>query len=157
MLCGNCKKNQATKTYEQVKKGRSETEYYCLDCYQKLFVQADGTDGNTPSACPYCGTTVAEFKKRNLVGCAYCYTALKHAVYPVVKKMQGGQAHTGKHPFGGTGVEKRLAELRSLAQKSRAEGNKLAAREYEEQYLLLERNGKEDYVWRKHPDLSKRL
>ena len=156
MLCGNCKKNQATKTYEQIKKGRSEIEYYCLDCYQKLFMNAEEADGSMPSACPYCGTTATEFRKRNLVGCAYCYQVLKGIIYPVVSKMQGGQRHTGKKPQGGTGIEKRLNELQLLAEKNRENGNKTAAKEYEAQYLRLKQNGEEEYVWRKHPDSLKR-
>ena len=55
MLCGNCKKNQATKTYEWIKKERVEISYYCLECYQKLVVNADEADGVTPYAFVHLG------------------------------------------------------------------------------------------------------
>ena len=94
MLCGKCKKNQATKTYEQIKKGKKEVAYYCLACYHETFLCAEEEQTSQIfSACPYCGTTVSEFKKRNLVGCARCYTMLSGAVLPVVVKMQGGKIH----------------------------------------------------------------
>jgi protein-arginine kinase activator protein McsA len=89
MLCKYCKKNQATKTYEQIKNGNRDVTYYCLDCYQKIFldVELDGASARTD--CPYCGTTVAELKKRNLVGCAKCYEVLASQLLPVITKMQG--------------------------------------------------------------------
>ena len=59
MLCGKCKKNQATKTYETLKNGKKQTEYFCLECYHKGFVYVE--EGEALSACPYCGTTVAQF------------------------------------------------------------------------------------------------
>ena len=59
MLCGNCKKNQATKTYEQIKKGKKTVDYYCMDCYARLFISADENVGGL-TVCPYCGTTAEE-------------------------------------------------------------------------------------------------
>ena len=157
MLCGYCRKNQATKTYEQIKKGKKTVEYYCLDCYHRLSVTTDETDLAT--VCPYCGTTAEEVKKRNLVGCAYCYTTLKGTLFPVIAKMQGGAAHAGKTPLGGETERKnrRRYELQTVAEKLRAEGNAEDAKECERRLRELD-NGiaEEDFVWRKRPDLYKR-
>ena len=87
MLCGICRKNQATKTYEQIKNGKVAVEYYCLDCYHRQFISADNKAD--ASVCPACGTTVEEVKKRNLVGCAYCYKAFQNALVPVISKLAG--------------------------------------------------------------------
>ena len=76
MLCCHCKKNQATKTYEKVTDGKSQTEYYCLDC----------------------GTSEEDFRTRGLVGCAQCYQSLARTVIPVVIRMQGNEIHCGKKP-----------------------------------------------------------
>lgn len=157
MLCVNCKKNQATKTYEQIKTGKRETAYYCLDCYHKLFLSADEKDGEKLSACPHCGLTVSEFKKRNLVGCAYCYRALNHAIEPVTVKFQGVEMHKGKSPFeNGESVERLEYELRTVINKCTAEGNFKRAKECEERLLKLQNGDKEDYVWQLLP-LSKHL
>ena len=47
MLCCHCKKNQATKTYDRITDGKKQTEYYCLDCYHRLFIsiEADAAEG----------------------------------------------------------------------------------------------------------------
>lgn len=147
MLCGNCRKNQATKTYEQIKKGKRETAYYCLDCYHKLFLNAE-TDGKTPVACPYCGTAVSEFKRRKIVGCANCYETLQNAILPVVVKMQGGEIHKGRKPFEYQveRLEKRLGELRTLAKKCREKRDYDGARMYEEEMLRLQSGEVNTYV-----------
>lgn len=150
MLCGKCRKNQATKTYEQIKKGKREISYYCLDCYHQYFLSVDETlGGETLSACPYCGTTVTEFRKRNLVGCANCYTSLQHAVFPVVAKMQGEQLHKGKCPYSTDAerAEKRRLELESMAEKYYSENDYKAAGKYEEQISRLIEGYEEVYSW----------
>ncbi|MBQ8685716.1 MAG: hypothetical protein IJ514_06075 [Clostridia bacterium] len=157
MLCGNCKKNQATKTYEQIKKGKKTVDYYCMDCYARLFIAADETS-ETASVCPYCGTTAEEVKKRNLVGCANCYKTLKGVLFPVVTKMQGGEAHKGKSPLGGESerIARRCYELKTIADKLFSEGDYDGARLYLQRLTALE-NGmtEEGFVWRSQA-LSKR-
>lgn len=160
MLCQHCKKNQATKTYEQTKKGKREVAYFCLECYHKIFLCADGEDEGTPrTVCPYCGTTATEFKKRNLVGCANCYTTLASYVYPVIMKMQGEEVHKGEKPFKkdeSEQSEKRLYELKTLSKKYKDEQDYESARAYEERLVRLENGLEEDYVWRNRLLLSKR-
>lgn len=153
MLCGNCKKNQATKTYEQIKKGKASVEYYCMDCYAHLFLSADGTEA---SVCPYCGTTAEEVKKRNLVGCAKCYLTLEKILYPIVTKFQGKKAHEGKKPIGGENERKqrRLRELEIIADKLLEEGDYKGAKICGEKASKIESG--EDFVWPSQ-SLSKQL
>ena len=100
MRCLYCNKNEATKTYEQVKKDKKSTEYYCLDCYHRLFLSAEETGvENSLSACPYCGTALSEYETTKLVGCAYCYRTMQTGLTPSIVKMQGGvSGHRGKMP-----------------------------------------------------------
>ena len=104
MLCCHCKKNQATKTYDRITDGKKQTEYYCLDCYHRLFISieadaAEGKGGDRQIAmCPYCGTSEEDFRARGLVGCAQCYQSLSKAVIPVVIRLQGTETHCGKKP-----------------------------------------------------------
>lgn len=156
MLCGQCKKNQAVKAYEQIKKGKKEVGYYCLDCYHKLFLFVE-EQTDRQSACPYCNTLVSEIKRRNLAGCAYCYQALTATLTPIAIKMQGGQAHKGKTPYQTQQEirERRCYELKVLAKKCYEENDFEGAREYERQIVLLKTGEEEDFVWRNR-DLSKR-
>ena len=158
MLCGNCKKNQATKTYEQIKKAKREVFYYCLDCYHKLFLDIDESScGEKRTACPYCGTAVTDLKKRNLVGCAKCYEMMQSYLVPVITKLQGSQVHTGKAPYETKReiIERRQKELKSLSQKYKTEKDYESARAYDERFIQLENGLEEDYVWRNRLNLSK--
>ena len=140
-----------------MKTGKRETAYYCLECYHKLFLSVDEKDEVKAFSCPHCGLTVAEFKKRNLVGCAYCYRTLNHAVLPVTVKFQGEEMHKGKSPFQDGESEERLEyELKTLINKCTAEGNFQRAKACEERLLKLQNGDGEDYVWQLLP-LSKRL
>ena len=157
MLCGHCGKNQATKSYELMKRGKKEVRYYCLDCYHKIFLSLDNEEGELLE-CPYCGATFAEIKRRNLVGCAHCYTAMKQALLPAIEKMQGvAQRHVGKSPYDSDEEKtaKRVAELDKLAEKYNDEKDYESARECEEISARLDKGFKEEYVWRNRPHSSK--
>ena len=100
MLCCLCKKGQATYVYQKKIDGVSRSEYYCSECYHRLFVLEKkpvekNYDGNS---CPYCGTTVDDFIKTQLVGCEMCYKTLAKVVIPAIMKMQGIGEHIGKKP-----------------------------------------------------------
>lgn len=155
MLCEHCKKNQATKSYEQIKNERSEIRYYCLDCYYRLFIAPENPLKTTKQACSYCGTTVEELKKRNLVGCAKCYSELASTLMPVIVKVQKNDLHTGTAPDGDQAerVARRCDELKMIVEKLNTEKDFAGARAYTERLILLQEgtDKEEDFVWRKHP------
>ena len=157
MLCANCKKNQATKSYESVKKGTPTTEYFCLDCYDKLF-RAPKQQAENGATCPYCGMTAETLKKRQLVGCAKCYQTLGTVTDAMVKKMQGEQWHDGKRPVGGQSesVARRCGELKLLIEKFNAEKNYALSRTYTEHLMRLQTGMEEEYVWQKRLNSSKK-
>ena len=101
-LCCYCEKRTATKSYEEMRSGKPQTNYYCLRCFERLFLAQDESffDGlnakPTQTVCPDCGWSAKEFYKTGLVGCANCYRFLKKEIYPSVLKMQGDRAHCGK-------------------------------------------------------------
>lgn len=177
MACGYCGKNQAVKTYEEIKDGKKRTEYYCLDCYRRLFLYTDGAEGESSlSACPYCETTIAEIRRTKIVGCANCYKMLGDTLLPSIVKMQGVKAHNGKTPLetvdlGGflfeedrqkaierVRMEKRCNELEVIIAKLKAENNYEDARGYADKLSLLraEESIEEEFVWRTRRNLSKR-
>ncbi len=182
MACGHCGKNQAVKTYEEIKNGKKQVEYYCLDCYHRLFLYADETEGDfSLSACPYCGMTLAEVKKGKLVGCANCYKMMSVGTLPMIKKMQGEKAHRGKTPplegydvnVGGAQAtadgfraqavalarfERQCNELEVIIAKLKAENNYEDAKGYADKLSSMRSKSsiEEEFVWRTRPNSSKR-
>ena len=100
MRCFYCNQNEATKSYEKLKNGERKREYYCLTCYERLFLCQEDIEGETSaSSCPYCGTTLKEFRTRKIVGCPYCYQTMAAVILPSILKMQGDACgHRGKKP-----------------------------------------------------------
>ena len=147
MLCAKCKKNQATKTYELIKNGKQERVYYCLECYHNDFVFVETE--TALSACPYCGTTATQFKRTSLVGCAQCYTALAHVVFPVVSKMQGGEKHRGKRAYETEEerIELRRKELDIMANKYYLANDDKGAAVYEEKIDALRTLKDGEVIW----------
>ena len=124
MLCCVCKKNQADKICEMNSDGKTVREYYCADCYRRLFESAKrqsgtGADGGgnkrkrednknsgaenkaaqkQKARCPFCGTTVTDYESTRLFGCPECYRYLFGYVEDEVVVMQGDEPHAGKNP-----------------------------------------------------------
>lgn len=183
MQCCYCKQNQATKTYEEIKGGKKSIEYYCMDCYHRLFLYAEEAEGDASlSACPYCGMTVSEFQATKLVGCAFCYRTMSGATLPVVTKMQGERSHRGKTPpllesdeksleegksmrnaaFTSQAVararfERQCNELEIIIKKLKDEGNYADAKGYADKLSAMKSRSaiEEEFVWRARRNLSK--
>ncbi len=177
-MCQCCKKHHAAKSYEGEKDKR---EFYCLDCYSRLFLDGGSGEENALPACPYCGTGLDEVKKSKLVGCAHCYQSMQTGLFPMVKKMQGGRAHTGKTPpmegeYGSPYVygdmvygeyraravararyARQYRELEIIIAHLHAEGREAEASGYEEKLAAMRVRGtiEEDFVWRTRTSLSK--
>ncbi len=180
MRCCHCKQKEATKSYEQFKNGKRTAEYYCMDCYDRLFLgEMAKTDGEALSVCPYCGITLQEVTSGKLVGCAHCYQAMREGIAPLVMKMQGDRAHTGKMlpleygeaQYGGevydeqlrkkalaqARFERQCRELELIIAKLQAENNYEDAKGYADKLSLMRSKGvvEEEFVWRTRRVLSK--
>lgn len=180
MRCCHCKQKEATKSYEQLKKGKSVVEYYCMDCYHRLFLDETAkTDGDKLSVCPYCGISLQEITAGKLVGCAHCYSTMHEGVTPLVIKMQGDRAHAGKTPpleygetqYGGevyddtlrkkaiekARFERQCNELEIIISKLKAENNYEDAKGYADKLSSMRSNAsiEEEFVWRTRRTLSK--
>ncbi len=177
--CSHCKKRQTAKTYETKKNGVVVREYYCLECYDRLFLDVKRSETNT-AECPYCGMAVQEIREKKLVGCAHCYDVLYGGVYPLIKKMQGERAHRGKTPplDGDYGdpydfddvigaryrakaverarFERQKTELETIIKKLEKEGNFEDKKSYEEKLTAMENSStvEEDFVWRTRRSLK---
>ena len=148
MLCVKCKKNPASRTYEQMRNGKVEYAYYCLKC-DEILRQTTYAD----TACSYCGTTLAQFKKTKLVGCAWCYQTLFAVISPVIERMQGGEMHRGKCAYKSPQerVRQRCEELSTLATRKYSEDDDEGAGVYEEKIDMLRKGVEEDFVWKETP------
>ena len=144
--CCYCEKRTATKAYKEVRGGKAQTNYYCLRCFEGLFLAQDESffDGlnekNLNGTCLDCGTTAQEFYKTGLVGCASCYGYLKKEIYPSILKMQGDRAHCGK---GSELLDERdrlvekKKEAKRLVEEYREKGNLEGMQEQLEEYNRL--------------------
>ncbi len=180
-LCRCCKKNQAVRSYQKDKKAPSTWEFYCLDCYSRLFLDGGEEGKGTLEVCPYCETALAEVRMGKIVGCAHCYQTMWAGIYPIAQKMQGDRAHRGKTPpidgeYGDSSAldenateeyraallararyERQQRELKIIIDKLKAEGDFEGARCYLEKLAAMENRSavEEDFVWRTRRSLSK--
>ena len=180
-LCQCCHKRHIARTHTEKGANSQTVEFYCLDCYSRLFLDEVNSAVESAEICPYCGMTAKEAQAGKLVGCAHCYTAMQAAVYPMIYKMQGVRAHTGKTPplEGDYGdpydyedtvgaeyrakavtqarYERQCRELSIIIDKLKAEGNFEDAKSYEEKLTAMKNRAaiEEDFVWRTRPTLSK--
>ena len=172
MLCCKCNKNQAAKTYERIKNGESQIEYYCLDCYDRKFLYVEEAEGeNSLSACPYCGTSKEVILTKKLVGCAHCYRMLAGVVLPLTVSMQNTrEAHCGKTPpyleeqlvpdnisyeyasklRNQARFKRQCYELQSVIEKLLSDGDFDGAEEYQVKLKKMKEKSaiEEDFVWR---------
>ncbi len=119
MLCSRCGVNPA-KQYTIRTADGERTEWLCSACYQRRKKDAHGfptafpgkAGGAGGQSCPVCGTTLDDFRKTGLLGCAHCYAAFRKELLPSIRKLQGKLQHEGKTPDAQS--EERYARKREL-------------------------------------------
>ncbi|MBE3583781.1 MAG: UvrB/UvrC motif-containing protein [Limnochordaceae bacterium] len=57
-----------------------------------------GTSSRTETVCPVCGTSLADFRRTGLLGCAECYEFFDPALQAIYRRVQGSTQHQGKRP-----------------------------------------------------------
>ena len=50
------------------------------------------------TVCPRCGTTIEEFRRTGLLGCAECYSVFREEILSTVLRVQGKTRHEGDIP-----------------------------------------------------------
>lgn len=104
MLCTNCGINPARLYVKKTADGEV-TLTLCPACYEKLYCE-DKEDllasmlreDEGEKRCPNCGSTLEEFRRTNLLGCAACYSAFFSELTPIIRVIQGKLHHVGKVP-----------------------------------------------------------
>ncbi len=107
MICANCGEDSA-QLFKRTVDGKELSLVLCPVCYKKLYPEGDAADmfthflGNTGArrskACPSCGTTLGEYRKTGLLGCADCYTAFREELLSSIRFIQRDVVHRGKQP-----------------------------------------------------------
>ncbi len=52
----------------------------------------------TSDACPGCGLSAADFRKKGRLGCPRCYDAFRADLMPLLQRIHEAQSHTGRLP-----------------------------------------------------------
>ena len=153
MLCDECKSNQASVHLVTIVNGEKKERNLCAQCAHKLgadsfspFSWSDMFPGSFASfakpreaRCPQCGTTLSEFERTGLLGCAECYQSLRDDIMPVIGRVQTRAQHAGRSP-----QNFQPAKLTEPSEKTMTEEEKLqselqkaiAAEEYEKAATL---------------------
>ncbi len=108
MLCQRCKKNPAVVNYVEKVNGNKFEYHLCAFCYADLYGELNQKTNTgvwaglfsvampRKKVCPVCRTTLADFERTGLLGCASCYDVFKEELIPSILRMQGKVEHIGK-------------------------------------------------------------
>ncbi|MDR7867624.1 MAG: UvrB/UvrC motif-containing protein [Sporomusaceae bacterium] len=138
MLCDDCKEKQASVHITKINNNQKTEKHLCDTCAEKAGELSFSTDANfafqdflkgmmgaslagppqhrSETACPNCGLTYGDFGRSGKIGCGECYTAYGDRLEPLLRRIHGTSAHTGKVPRRGGGklaLRQRLRQLRS--------------------------------------------
>jgi protein arginine kinase activator len=67
------------------------------DIWKLLQISAQQTKKRGP-ACPECGMSLDEFRKKGRLGCARDYEVFKHHIGDLLERVHGARAHVGRVP-----------------------------------------------------------
>ena len=136
MLCDDCKQNTAAVHITQIANNQKVDKHLCNHCAKKygnlgfsLNSQVSVHDFLknmfSPSAiepapkggmaCKNCGMTYQDFSRSGKFGCSVCYSSFGNRIEPLLRRIHGGTAHTGKIPRrtgGELEIRQRLKKLR---------------------------------------------
>lgn len=133
MLCNECGKNDATVHVTHIVNGKKTENHLCEECAKKnqsLFNSSfsmenlfsamlnnafSGATYLPTKGCSTCGMTYEQFRNAGKFGCSDCIETFKPKLMPVIKNIQGYDAHQGKIPKRAGGdykVQKEIEKLR---------------------------------------------
>ncbi|RZT00961.1 UvrB/UvrC motif-containing protein [Cuneatibacter caecimuris] len=183
MLCERCGKREATIVLTEVAGGIKTEHKLCSQCASELELGqlfesefpfgkllsgilglTGSAEGQTEEAmeqvvCPTCGTSYGEFVRGSQFGCADCYNTFGVLMQNNIKKLQGNDAHVGKHPrcqenpgrdfvtgneSGETDPAERLRILKSKLQEALNTENYEDAARYRDEIRALKKGNGQD-------------
>lgn len=155
MICGNCKKAQATVHLTDIRPSGEKLELHLCDrCAEEYGVmpKAPATQNEsiaallvakgvvsdlTDLACEHCGMTYVEFRNQGLLGCPHDYDTFAKPLSQMIDKAHDGATHhVGKRP-GRTAVA--VAPATDLRKLKRQLQEAISAEDYERAAELRDR------------------
>lgn len=161
MLCEQCGKNEATISQTDVVNNTKRTRHLCEACHAALGYGAplagDQVQASLPKAekphitfqlassagesvsdatCPTCGMTLAEFRKRGVVGCAEDYDHFREHLKGLLMRLHGARRHSGRMP---RAVAAQLARSDQIARLQSDLEIAVATENYEEAATIRDR------------------
>ena len=167
MICDDCGKKEAVVHIVQIGPNGRVEKNLCEDCAQKygntMFAPQEramsvndflkGVFSNTPRpreedtpeaeelVCPNCGMRYRDFQQTGKIGCSVCYDTFRAQLEPLLRRIHGSSAHSGKipHRTGGTLTMKHTIEsLRSSLKECVAQEEYEKAAELRDKIRQLE-------------------
>lgn len=133
MQCENCGQRPATVHMTKIINGKKSESHLCEVCAREsgqfdwennfslqgllsTLMNHEFTPAQVPVAraeprCPSCGMTYQQFVDSGRLGCSQCYDHLEEQLGPLVRRIHGATAHTGKVPQRTGGLVKVRKEL----------------------------------------------
>lgn len=108
MLCEKCRHNKATIHYTQIVNEKIFEYHLCEKCAKDENISSQLNDfdifsmlspkkqENKNLSCPYCETSLAQFKRSSMVGCSKCYEVFSPFIDPMLKQLHGTDMHPKK-------------------------------------------------------------
>ncbi|GAB6178941.1 UvrB/UvrC motif-containing protein [Desulfotomaculum defluvii] len=146
MLCDRCQQRPAEVHFTQIVNNTKKQMNLCSACASELQAESFGFSpqlnlhdflaglinhhftGSSIKAnampqihCEKCGSSENQVAKSGLFGCSECYSRFGERVRPLLKRIHGSSAHTGKVPkrTGGTAlITKEIRVLKSQLQEA---------------------------------------
>lgn len=97
MVCIYCGKPASP--YVKKTDGKEVTVCLCPACYRKMKGEGAAAEDREVKRCASCGTTLADFRRTGLLGCAECYRVFRADILPALRTVQKGICHEGKEPI----------------------------------------------------------
>ena len=117
MRCESCGEREAQIQYTKVEGDETTLTHLCAECASEhgfggempaeaapladFLAQIGATGAETSAApatesCPYCGTSVQDFRKSGRLGCSQCYVHFGAHLQPLMRRVHGSTQHVGK-------------------------------------------------------------
>lgn len=74
------------------------TKKSAQDIWKLLQLSANQARKRAGPACPQCGMTLEEFRKKGRLGCAHDYRIFAEHLGELLERIHGAQTHTGRRP-----------------------------------------------------------
>jgi protein arginine kinase activator len=142
MLCEECRERNAEVHLTSIEAEEMSSVHLCLSCAAARGL-ADGIAGGgedkpplvdflaqigaagpqTPAPaphepCPFCNTSVADFRKSGRVGCSQCYVHFEGQLRGLLRRIHGSSQHAGKLYIGeASDVSDRLGQISSMRRR----------------------------------------